>query len=127
MTRSRKERSALTYDNLAGIATLDRRVDVVLCHGGERHRPARHWCEGRRSGIVLRLLQKVFFSKKKLIPPVSDSRLSQSDAELRSHVVRVLDTQYEVEKEIGRGGMGIVYKGRDKRLKRAVAIMSSAC
>ena len=48
--------------------------------------------------------------------------ISQSDAELRSHVVRVLDAQYEVEKEIGRGGMGIVYKGRDKRLKRPVAI-----
>ena len=53
---------------------------------------------------------------------VSDSRLSQSDAELRSHVMRVLDAQYEVEKEIGRGGMGIVYKGRDRRLKRPVAI-----
>lgn len=48
--------------------------------------------------------------------------ISQSDAELRSHVMRVLDSQYEVEKEIGRGGMGIVYKGRDKRLKRPVAI-----
>lgn len=53
---------------------------------------------------------------------MNDSRLSQSDAELRSHVVRVLESQYEVEKEIGRGGMGIVYKGRDKRLKRPVAI-----
>ncbi len=53
---------------------------------------------------------------------LSDSRLSQSDAELQSHVVRVLEAQYEVEKEIGRGGMGIVYGGRDKRLKRPVAI-----
>lgn len=51
-----------------------------------------------------------------------DPRISQSDAELRSHVVRVLAVQYDVEKEIGRGGMGIVYKGRDKRLKRPVAI-----
>ncbi len=51
-----------------------------------------------------------------------DPQISQSDAELRSHVVRVLESQYEVEKEIGRGGMGIVYKGRDKRLKRPVAI-----
>jgi eukaryotic-like serine/threonine-protein kinase len=53
---------------------------------------------------------------------VSESRLSQSDAELQSHIVRVLAPQYEVEKEIGRGGMGIVYKGRDSRLKRPVAI-----
>jgi len=53
---------------------------------------------------------------------LSDSRLSQSDAELQSHVMRVLESQYEVEKEIGRGGMGIVYGGRDKRLKRPVAI-----
>ncbi len=63
-----------------------------------------------------------------IIPPspppfiLSDSRLSQSDAELQSHVVRVLAPQYEVEREIGRGGMGIVYKGRDARLKRPVAI-----
>ncbi len=53
---------------------------------------------------------------------MNEHRLSQSDAELRSHVVRVLEPQYDVEKEIGRGGMGIVYKGRDKRLKRPVAI-----
>ncbi len=53
---------------------------------------------------------------------MSEPRISQSDAELRSHVVRVLESQYEVEREIGRGGMGIVYKGRDKRLKRPVAI-----
>lgn len=53
---------------------------------------------------------------------MSDARLSQSDAELQSHLVRVLESQYEVEKEIGRGGMGIVYRARDKRLKRPVAI-----
>ncbi len=53
---------------------------------------------------------------------MTDSSLSQSDAELQSHIVRVLAPQYEVEREIGRGGMGIVYKGRDTRLKRPVAI-----
>ncbi len=53
---------------------------------------------------------------------MSESRLSQSDAELQSHIMRVLESQYEVEKEIGRGGMGIVYRGRDRRLKRPVAI-----
>jgi tRNA A-37 threonylcarbamoyl transferase component Bud32 len=56
------------------------------------------------------------------LPHVIDPRISQSDAELRSHVMRVLETQYDVDKEVGRGGMGIVYKGRDKRLKRLVAI-----
>jgi len=30
--------------------------------------------------------------------------------------------RYEVEREIGRGGMGTVFRGRDPRLKRAVAI-----
>jgi len=53
---------------------------------------------------------------------VSRLPISQSDAELQSHVVRALAPQYEVEKEIGRGGMGIVYRGRDTRLKRPVAI-----
>ncbi len=53
---------------------------------------------------------------------MTERPISQSDAELQSHIVRVLESQYEVETEIGRGGMGIVYKGRDKRLKRPVAI-----
>ena len=34
----------------------------------------------------------------------------------------MLDSQYEVIREIGRGGMGIVYLGLDRRLKREVAI-----
>ncbi|MDE3171983.1 MAG: protein kinase [Gemmatimonadota bacterium] len=34
----------------------------------------------------------------------------------------VLAGQYELEREIGRGGMGVVYLGRDLRLDRAVAI-----
>ena len=33
-----------------------------------------------------------------------------------------LSATYELESEIGRGGMGIVYRARDKRLKRPVAI-----
>ena len=34
----------------------------------------------------------------------------------------VLSANYELESEIGRGGMGIVYCARDKRLKREIAV-----
>jgi serine/threonine-protein kinase len=47
---------------------------------------------------------------------------SAADAELRAHVERVLSAHYELDREIGRGGMGIVYLAKDRRLKRQVAI-----
>ncbi len=53
---------------------------------------------------------------------MEDSLLSKSDAELRSHIANVLDSAYELDKEIGRGGMGIVFKAKDRRLKRTVAV-----
>lgn len=108
---TRKECSALTYDMLAGNATFTRLPDV----GSAMAAPALSsvWYPGLHHGII---------PPPPLLSFVSDSRLSQSDAELQSHVVRVLAPQYEVEREIGRGGMGIVYKGRDSRLKRPVAI-----
>ncbi|HEX9085487.1 MAG TPA: serine/threonine-protein kinase [Gemmatimonadaceae bacterium] len=42
--------------------------------------------------------------------------------ELGTHVSQVLSANYELESEVGRGGMGIVYCARDRRLKREIAI-----
>ena len=61
-----------------------------------------------------------------LIPPtrrrLPDPLATSADDELRAHVERALTAHYELDCEIGRGGMGIVYRARDKRLKRQVAI-----
>jgi serine/threonine-protein kinase len=45
----------------------------------------------------------------------------QTDA-LRDRVAEALRHQYQIEDEIGRGGMAVVYRARDLRLERLVAI-----
>jgi DNA-binding MarR family transcriptional regulator len=44
------------------------------------------------------------------------------DPDLQSRLGSALAPAYDVESELGRGGMAIVYRARDNRLKRAVAV-----
>jgi eukaryotic-like serine/threonine-protein kinase len=53
---------------------------------------------------------------------VPESTNSSPDLELRALVDRALSSSYEIGPELGRGGMGIVYRAKDRRLKRTVAI-----
>jgi serine/threonine protein kinase len=56
------------------------------------------------------------------LPPSPEPAASAPGSELRTHIERVLSAHYELDSEIGRGGMGVVYLARDRRLKRSVAI-----
>jgi serine/threonine protein kinase len=53
---------------------------------------------------------------------VPDPTAVPADAEIRAVAERALAANYELDSELGRGGMGIVYRAKDRRLKRLVAI-----
>src|SRR4051812_3282395 len=78
-----------------------------------------------RSSFPASLRHATMSALRLTLPPsrrVPDPLASAADDELRAHVQRALAAHYELDCEIGRGGMGIVYRTKDRRLKRQVAI-----
>ncbi len=53
---------------------------------------------------------------------MTDPTTSTADGDLSARLARALGAAYELERELGRGAMAIVFAARDMRLKRPVAI-----
>lgn len=85
----------------------------------ERHRPGHRDCARRIAGNRQRQEQAALGLVNN---PSATTTLLLDDGEVQKPMLG----RYEVEREIGKGAMGVVYLGRDPRLGRAVAIKTLA-
>jgi tRNA A-37 threonylcarbamoyl transferase component Bud32/tetratricopeptide (TPR) repeat protein/TolB-like protein len=56
------------------------------------------------------------------VPPAAIGESAQNGEELRSLLAEALGDRYEIEDELGRGGMAIVYRARERKHDRTVVL-----
>src|SRR5688500_5087312 len=106
----------MTYAMGAGLATFWGRIGVVILPRGRTVQCiiGFSWTP---QGATLTLSPHCRWDLS-----VPESTNPSPDLELRALVERALSSSYEIGSELGRDGMGIVYRAKDRRLKRTIAI-----